>query len=181
MEHIFDQDQFGENWFTYPNLYKSIVERFPSGSKFVEVGCWKGKSSAYMTVEIINSRKKIDFCCVDTWEGSKEHQEEFDLKNLYDVFLQNMLPVKDFYTPMRMTSIEASKNFEDKSLDFVFIDASHEYEDVKDDIKHWLPKIKSGGVFAGHDYAPSFGVYRAVNEMLPGVFETEQCWVYNIP
>ena len=43
MEHIYNQEQFGENWFTYPTVYDSVVQLFPSGSKFVEVGCWKGK------------------------------------------------------------------------------------------------------------------------------------------
>ena len=46
MEHIYQQLQFGEDWFTYPEFYKQMVERFSSGSKFVEVGCWKGKSSS---------------------------------------------------------------------------------------------------------------------------------------
>lgn len=181
MKHIYDQSQFGEDWFTYPNLYSNIVKKFPSGSKFVEVGCWKGKSSSYMAVEIVNSHKQIDFYCVDTWGGSKEHLGgNLDLENLYKTFLDNMEPVKEFYVPVKMSSIEASKIFEDKSLDFVFLDASHEYEDVKEDIQHWLPKIKSGGIFAGHDYDPFWGVYQAVNELLPNVDKSEQCWIYNV-
>ena len=59
MEHIYNQLNFGEDWFTYPNLYSDMVKKFPSGSKFVEVGSWKGKSSSYITVEIINSNKNI--------------------------------------------------------------------------------------------------------------------------
>ena len=39
----------------------------------------------------------------------------------------------------------------DHSLDFVFLDASHEYKDVKDDIEHWLPKVKIGGTLGGDD------------------------------
>lgn len=186
MEHIYNQPNFGQSWFSYPNLYSSMVHRFSSGSKFVEVGSWKGMSSAYMSVEICNSDKKIDFYCVDHWLGSEEHHDstchayEPEVHRLYDIFIENMKPVENYYIPMRMTSLEAAKHFEDGSLDFVFIDASHDYESVKQDIIAWSPKLKSTGVLAGHDidYEP---VTNAVNEMI-GINNysiTERCWVRN--
>ena len=58
-----------------------MVEKFSSGSKFVEVGSWKGKSAAYMAVEIINSKKKITLDCIDTWEGSNEHKNNYFVKS----------------------------------------------------------------------------------------------------
>jgi predicted O-methyltransferase YrrM len=68
-----------------------------------------------------------------------------------------------------MDSIEASKQYEDESLDFVFIDASHEYEFVKADILTWLPKVKKGGWIGGHDFTPNDpptnGVDTAVKEI----------------
>lgn len=191
MKHFYEAPQFGENWFNYGELYSQIVDYFPSGSKFVEVGSWKGRSSAYMAVEIINAEKNIEFYCVDTWEGGEDHKndETFskELETLYEVFLKNISPVKDYIRPIKSTSIEASKQFEDNSLDFIFIDASHEYEDVKNDIKVWLPKVKPGGVFAGHDYFYEGedyfpGVKRAVNESLTN-FQTcfKNCFVYSKP
>ena len=51
-----------------------------------------------------------------------------------------------------MDSIEASKKVEDKSLDFIFIDSYCSFEQAKDDIKVWYPKVKDGGIFAGHDW-----------------------------
>jgi predicted O-methyltransferase YrrM len=82
-------------------------------------------------------------------------------------------------------SIEAAKQFENKSVDFVFIDAAHEYEDVQNDIEAWLPKIKTGGIIAGHDYIPTYpGVMRAVNEKFGDKvdkrYEYEGCWLVNI-
>jgi len=50
------------------------------------------------------------------------------------------------------TSVEAAKDFLDGSLDFVYIDAAHDYISVKQDIEAWRPKIKSGGVLGGHDF-----------------------------
>ena len=186
IDHIYQNPEFGENWFSYPNLYKSIVDKFESGSKFVEIGSWKGKSSAYMAVEIANSNKNIDFYCVDTWEGSIEHKNNTEISMLYDIFLNNMKSIESYYTPLKMKSLDAVSKFEDSSLDFVFIDGSHEYEDVKEDIKAWLPKIKPGGVLAGHDYyvdGPDWkpGVKRAVNEELTGFETAEKCWIYTVP
>ena len=161
-----------------------MVKIFPSGSRFVEVGSWKGKSSSYMSVEIANSNKDIEFYCVDTWEGSKEHKDKEELKDLYKIFLTNMKPIESFYIPLKITSIEASKKFKDKSLDFVFIDASHEYEDVNQDIINWMPKVKSGGFIAGHDYYPEnpdwCGVYKAVNELISDFKYSENCWIHSV-
>lgn len=186
IEHYYQDDNiFGENWFGYPNLYKSVVKKFPSGSKFVEVGCWRGRSSSFLAVEIANSEKQIDFYCVDTWEGSVEHKNQ-DLSELYDTFIENMKPVEKYYFPLKISSLEASKKFKDCSLDFVFLDGSHEYEDVKLDIEHWLPKVKPGGILSGHDYYVDGydyfpGVKRAVNEILSDFDTKEGCWIYEVP
>ena len=186
INHIYEKPEFGEEWFSYPDLYKSMVEKFPSGSKFVEVGSWKGKSSAYMAVEIANSCKKIDFYCVDLWEVSIEHEGMEELSRLYDIFLSNMKSVESYYNPLKMKSLDAVSRFDDYSLDFVFIDASHEYEDVKADIVAWLPKIKPGGVLAGHDYyIGDFdyypGVKQAVNEAFSEFEVKYNCWIFQVP
>lgn len=186
ISHICQNPEFGEEWFSYPDLYKSMVEKFSSGSKFVEVGSWKGKSSAYMAVEIANSDKEIDFYCVDIWEGSIEQKGMEELHRLYDIFLSNMKPVESYYTPLKMKSLDAVSIFGDHSLDFVFIDASHEYEDVKADIIAWLPKIKPGGILAGHDYyIGDFdyhpGVKKAVNEEFSEFEAKYNCWIFQVP
>ena len=157
MKHIYNEPQFAENWFSYPELYTTIVNTFPSGSHFVELGSWKGKSSSYMAVEIANSGKDIKFDCVDTWQGSPSEDvhmnDEYVKQNkLYDLFIENMKPVEKYYTAIRKSSKQASKLYQDKSLDFVFIDAEHTYDAVKKDIEYWYFKIKNGGILAGHDY-----------------------------
>jgi cephalosporin hydroxylase len=170
---------FGPSEVSY---YKSILDKFSGPAHFVEVGCFKGKSSSFMAVEIINSGKNIKFDCVDTWLGSDEHlaggpHEEVDAVagRLYEVFIENMKPVEGFYTPVRLPSVEASKLYQDESLDFVFIDADHSYESVCADISAWLPKMKKGGIISGHDcYYPP--VERAVNELLTNVEIHGGCW-----
>lgn len=189
MEHFFSSINV-EGWFTYPYLYKKMVNYAPENAHFVEVGSWKGASAACMAVEIINSGKKIKFDCVDTWRGSDEHslnsidqQEE-----LYLTFLKNTEPVRNYITAYRTFSTKAAVLYKDESLDFVFIDAAHDYENVLADIKAWYPKVKRGGIIAGHDYNPDsdtegwVGVKKAVHEF----FKTneiqasrgELCWLH---
>ena len=72
---------------------------------------------------------------------------------LFNHFLHNISSVKDVINVIRQPSIEASKNYKDNSLDFVFIDAAHDYGNVCADINVWLPKVKRGAILAGHDYA----------------------------
>ena len=70
----------------------------------------------------------------------------------------------------RITSVEAAAKVPDGSLDFVYIDARHDYASVTEDLEAWYPKLRPGAVFAGHDYVDgeflqgSFYVKSAVDE-----------------
>jgi hypothetical protein len=154
---------------------------------FVEVGTWRGRSAAFMAVEIANSTMahRIRFDCVDTWQGSTdepEHQQDPSVVNdtLYEEFLANMLPVQGYYQALRMASTAAAKTYPDQSLDLVFIDAQHTYEAVREDILAWWPKVRVGGIIAGHDYnhEGDHGVGKAVRELLPLRHQTPPwCWL----
>jgi predicted O-methyltransferase YrrM len=179
MEHIYNNI---DGWFTFPDLYKSMVDKAPNDSHFVEVGTWLGKSAAYLAVEIANSNKKIKFDCVDLWENNQEYENESVVKEniFYETFLKNVEPIKNFLNPIKLPSLEAAKLYEDNSLDFVFIDASHIYENVKNDIEAWYPKLKSKGILAGHDYDCG-DVRKAVEEFTSKnsyivTINSEQCW-----
>lgn len=75
---------------------------------------------------------------------------------------------------LKMTSYEASFLFSNEYFDFIYIDADHTYQSIKNDLNIWYPKIKIGGILAGHDYfddyiettKTSFGVIKAVNEFV---------------
>lgn len=153
-------------FFTSRDLYRDMVGQAKSGAHFVEVGSWKGQSAAYMAVEIANSKKKIRFDCVDVWlsQGPGESDDgKPDKFAPYEEFLRNIAAVAEFINPIRLPSTEAAKLYPDKSLDFVFIDAGHDYDNVRADIRAWRTKIKAGGILAGDDF--DFGdVKRAVIE-----------------
>ena len=189
MDHFY-QNTIGEDWFTYPDLYSFVPKRFGSGAKFVEVGSWKGRSISYLAVETINADKNQEIYAVDTWKGSVEHlnpeSDHFNLDLLidpdwlYNLFLKNIEPVKDYLNIIRDNSLNACNIFKNNSLDFVFIDASHDYESVLKDIKAWFPKMKPNSIIAGHDYTWNEEVKKAVDTFFKGknFIESEGCWIY---
>lgn len=179
MKHFyFDID----GWFHFPHIYREAVERLDG--VFVEIGAWKGCSTAFLAVEAIRSGKAIDIHVVDTFEGSDEdaHHNDPELQDLRAVFDRNMAPVLDSLTVHQMPSVEAAKLFEDGSVSFCLIDGAHDYKSVKDDIAAWLPKMKPGGWLCGDDIAwgDDMPVFRAVEEMLPGWVRRGCAWTYQI-
>lgn len=131
--------------------------------KMVEVGSWKGYSSFCLMTILRGFNKKGRLWCVDIWDNYDEPSDPGSMilneymnkggDQVYEKFKRNINTVglSDQIIPMRMMSVEAAKEFEDDSLDLVFIDAAHGYKDVIDDINAWFPKVKSGGFIAGHD------------------------------
>lgn len=177
MKHIYEDECFGEQWFTFPNVYRLMVDKCEPVGTIVELGAWKGRSSAFLVVEAKNKSPDINIHIVDTWLGSEEHTEEMK-DNLYQKFKSNMARLDGLYKEHRMTTNEAVNLFKDESLDAVFIDADHSYEAVKKDIADWMPKVRKGGILAGHDYIQTFcGVIQAVNESISDFATMEQCWV----
>lgn len=154
-----------DGWFDYQNAFNFLVNTVPDGGIFVECGAWLGKSSSYLC-DIAKERIKVFI--VDSWKGSiselSTHQRLALETDIFNIFMENMGERK--FTPIRKPSNEAAMDFNDGSCDVVYIDMEHTYEAVIKDIELWLPKVKSGGYLAGHDYDPRLhpGVVQAVNE-----------------
>lgn len=104
-----------------------------------EIGSYMGISSELFALYV----KKI--YCVDNWDPSycKPHVEEmFDrMSSNYD----NLVKIKK-------NSDLASKEFEEGTLDLIYIDADHSEEGFRADMENWVPKVNSSGIVAGHDY-----------------------------
>lgn len=81
-------------------------------------------------------------------------------------------PFGDRSRLVRKTSLEAAPDFEDGQLDFVYLDGQHHYEAVRDDIAALWPRVRAGGILAGHDYLDGerggsrYGVKGAVDEFV---------------
>jgi hypothetical protein len=162
--------------FNYENVYNDMISFAPQNTeeKFVEIGVWKGKSVSYAGIEIINSGKNITLDAVDTWDGSPGEpilMNDDSLVNgtLYNEFIVNTVPVRHVVKAVKMSSVEAAKQYADNSIFFVFIDGSHLYDAVREDILAWLPKVKPGGFIGGHDIDQTEefnGVRKAVDELI---------------
>jgi predicted O-methyltransferase YrrM len=166
-----------DGWFNHQRAYDYLLDNMPQDGKFVELGAWLGKSSAYLCDKATLQQITI----VDTWKGSPNeltttHKLATEV-DIYKLFVENMGSRK--YKAIKATSKTASKKFANESLDVVFIDLTHTYEAVKEDIKLWLPKVKKGGYLAGDDYQENWkGVIQAVDELLPHATFMDDCWLY---
>lgn len=173
MEHFY---QNIPGWFSYDYMYKDAVERAEDGALFVEIGSYKGQSTAYMCVEIANSGKQIKFDCIDPMKLMGHYLTiPADEKEGYSAeeFHQRLESVKDYYTLHQLTSDDAVSLYQDQSIDFLLIDGDHSYEAVKKDIMNYLPKMKIGGVIVGDD-AWSEDVQRALHDALEGTGQTAE-------
>lgn len=120
--------------------------------RFVEVGAWKGRTS--LTLLSGADLKVFTLDVIDIFTGSAEHQEKLKGASTRDEFEFNINKhgYQDFVTIIQKPSVEAAKEYFDDSIDGIFIDAAHDYENVKADILAWYPKLKSGAPMLFHDY-----------------------------
>jgi hypothetical protein len=149
MEHFWE-DIVGWGGEEVLDNFKRAIDLFPTGSQFVEVGSHSGRSATMMGVEIENSDKDFYLCCIDP--------------NFQKCFDDNIEPVKEHITTISEKSPKAAKRFAYESVDFVWLDGDHGMAGVTRDLEGWFPKLKVGGVIAGHDYIKDdpFDVWVAV-------------------
>lgn len=137
---------------------------------FTGYGAEIGVERAVFSKVIAKYAKKLYL--VDPWKAYKGYREHVSQDKLDKFFIEANNRMQNYdVTFIRKFSLDAISNFADCSLDFVYIDANHSYENVKADIEAWTKKVKHGGIVAGHDYierkgqADIYGVKRAVNEL----------------
>lgn len=168
-------------FFDFENVYREICDRTPDGGTIVEVGCYLGRSACCLGTMIKESKKKITLLCVDRWPSPYVHSDGSGIviESPYESFYANVRQSKltKIIVPIRAESVWAAK-FVANDLDAVFIDGEHDEKNVGKDIDAWLPKVKRGGILAGHDYSSTFpGVVKAVNDRLKEIRVVGQCWI----
>lgn len=101
---------------------------------------WKGKA----------------YWCVDAWERQppeiyRERTNDMDYEKCYQE-VQKLANDDKRIIVCKGFSPKIASVVPDETLDWVFIDANHEYQAVTSDMNAWFPKLKPGGLFSGHDY-----------------------------
>jgi len=171
-----------DGWFRWRSGQEEATERFPQGSCFVEVGTYLGRSLCSLGEVVEQSGKSFTVIGVDTCRGSgpegpraKDYHGAAVTEgggSFAGTLHKNVLACGygDVIQLLIADSVTASRLFADASIDWVHLDARHDYASVKADIQAWLPKVKRGGWLSGDDYDelkwPE--VVKAVSELLPG-------------
>ena len=142
-----------------------LLDALPiKNATMVELGSYTGES-----IEIFHKSGKFKtLTAVDPWIDGYDSGElisTFGNMDVVEELFDRRMEGVDSVNKLKMTSMEAVRLFEDKSLDFIYIDAAHTYGAVREDILSWLPKMKPGSFVAGHDYELYEGVRQAVDEI----------------
>jgi hypothetical protein len=147
-----------------------------------EIGVWEGVNAKYMLLFC----DKLKLVLVDDWSNVVVYTGG-PIQDLgYREGLKNSTKINLINYPDRVyfankNSAEAVLDFPDNTFDYVYIDGDHEYQAVQLDLNLWWPKVKTGGMLAGHDVVDE-GVAKALDEFIKEQNIPEDKWgKENIP
>lgn len=148
--------------FDFAAFYDWVAEKMPAGCRIAEIGVANGDSALYLAKKLVERSKTFKLYMVD----DMSYGGYIQMRTIYENIIKSGLGEHIEVIPF--ASLEAAKQFNDGFLDFCFIDSSHEYEQTKEEIRAWYPKVLDQGYLAGHDFfAPQ--VYQAVQEVIPTI------------
>lgn len=162
-----------QGWMTDAEL-EWLADQATRHYRIVEVGSWKGRSTAALA----SNTRGVVFA-IDTWKGSAEHTADQVGPEgwLLEQFARNMqgLPV----LPIVGDSVAVATHFQkvgSRYFDMVFIDAAHDAASVRADIVAWAPLLQEGGLLCGHDFGTWQGLEDVVLETVGDVFVMDSIW-----
>lgn len=147
-------------------LYQ-LAEQCRGKGVIVEIGSFKGKSTIWLGSGA-KKGKKVKVYAIDPHTGSQETISTFGKISTLREFQKNLhrVHIEDIVVPIVATSAEAAVKFT-HPVELIFIDGSHEYDDVKLDFKLWFPKVAYGGYMVFHDTLGGYsGPKKVVEEFL---------------
>jgi len=144
------EDQFKDyNVNTLNNLLGMV-----NGKLFCEIGAWTGHSTSLIARRAKENGGMV--YVIDTFQGEGGYLPDWIQKTGYNVekvFLSNMLELglTEYLHILKGSSDIFHPQINDESLDFLFIDGDHRYNQISKDINNYYPKVKKGGIICGHD------------------------------
>jgi predicted O-methyltransferase YrrM len=152
-----------------PELFKEAG--FKNG---VEIGVQQGLYSERLCQDIPG----LTLYSIDCWrahQGYREYVSQKKLEAFYEEAVERLKPY-DCHL-IREWSTEAANGFPKGSIDFCYIDANHDFANVVKDIAAWSPKVRNGGIVAGHDFIRRKSPY-TMHHVVHAVMNWTEC--YNI-
>lgn len=129
----------------FPRLFTALGYQ-----RGAEIGVWSGDYSEILC----QGMPGLQLRCVDPWQEYKFYNEvKNNQARMDDAYSEACRKLKPFGCVIdRRTSIEAARDVADGSLDFVYLDGNHAKDYVLEDLTAWCPKVRVGGIVAGHDF-----------------------------
>lgn len=133
------------------NLCEKVTIEHPV---IAEIGSWLGQSTAVLGD--FAKKQSGTVCAIDWFKGSGEKtplqsiSEKFNIREIFDANMKE-LGLSECIKVIQAKSLDAVQQFADSTFDMIFIDGDHRYSQVSKDIAEWYPKLKTGGLFCGHD------------------------------
>lgn len=146
---------------TVQDLLKSLKDRWDIpkvlntlklNGIFVEIGTHSGVFSEYLLNNV--TVKPYRFICVDPYKAYDEYEDSINNHNMENVLQEarnRTSKYQDIVYFLRDESVGASRQFNNDSVDFIYIDGNHKYKYVMQDLEYWWPKLKKGGIIVGDD------------------------------
>lgn len=128
----------------------------------VEIGCETGRTTKFL----LDCNPNLKLYTIDPYENYTDWNGAIlnRMDTLYQETMELLVPYSNRFVHYREYSDDVVNMFEDDSLDFIFIDGLHTYDQVLKDCKNYYSKVKKNGLFSGHDYNAIVGVKKAVDE-----------------
>jgi predicted O-methyltransferase YrrM len=132
-------------------------------ARVVEIGSWKGRSTIALATGVGARPAGGVVHAIDPHRGGMAHRLTGEADS-YDAFVRNVerAGVRDVVDVIRATSAEARGGVADGSVDLIFVDGSHRYEDVLHDVDAWHSALRPGSRVAFHDAVVYPGVAQAL-------------------
>jgi SAM-dependent methyltransferase len=141
--------------FTIINFFKDLD---------FKVGAEIGTEHGFYAQKICQANPQLKLYCVDPYIEIPYYDGYKDQLQINEHFATAQKRLENCnHEFIKKLSMDAVKDFEPNSLDFVFIDANHYFEWVVNDIIYWSRIVKPGGIVFGHDYSDQFHVKHAVH------------------
>ena len=151
-------------FFGFVDMLTELKTIKDKNTTMIEIGSYMGES----TMLFASSQIFDKIYTIEPHEGheifNENHGYSWELvKQQFEIntrYFDNISLISDY-------SYNVVDTFEDNSIDFIYIDANHLYESVKQDLTLYYPKVKPGGYIGGHDYQKDWpGVVTAIHEII---------------